>query len=948
MTFAKRFSENRQSAFEERFGGGVIALRIVKQRQIVERCGSVRMLRSECFFGDSQSAFIERFGGGVIALRIVKCRQIVERCGSVRMLRPEYFFGDSQSAFKERFSGGVIALRFVKPRQIVERCGSVRMLRSECFFGDSQRALIEWLGGGVIASRFVKPRQIVERSSRVRVLRSESFFADSQSAFIERFGGGVIALQIVKPRQMVERCGRVGVLRSESFFADSQSAFIERFGGGVIALRVVKRRQIVERCSRVGVLRSESFFVDSQSALIERFGGGVIALRIVKQRQIVERCSRVGVLRSESFFFDSQSALIKRFGGGVIALRFVKRRQIVERCGRVGVLRSEYFFVGGQSAFIERFGGGVIALRIVKKPQQVNRQPGVSVIFAETCFGNFKGFAGDGDSAAIIALLPQFYGFLVKNFPLRIVLRWRDPCLPKRLQAREERVVRSFRLREQRRSVVGIEREIRIRTPNRRRENRQNHKRAQALRQKLEKGHSPNYTHSIFRFSFFSYRITQSRLAFAAPQFQPGVFPMTESACADPRLRPLRTRHARAQEWRYPADCGVDVAAMRAYRLARARRFIVDGGLSAALLFDPLNVRYATDSTNMQVWVMHNLARCAFVPAAGPVVMFDFHTCDFLSNDLGTVDETRFAHSPYYFGGGDNAASHARNLAREVADLLRAGGGKNEMRLGVDTANILVFDALAKEGIEVGYANAAMEHARSIKSDDEIRAMRASLAVCERGMRRMHDALRPGMTEVELWSLLHAENIAGGGEWIECRLLASGPRTNPWFQEASFRPIENGDLVSYDTDMVGPFGYCADLSRALVCGDKPPTAAQKEAYRIAYDKIHFNIDLLRPGMRFEEFARKSFAPPDAFAANRYSAVAHGVGMCDEFPHIPYPQDWDKTGVDGVFAPGMTFCLEAYIGREGGEVGVKMEEQVLVTETGVECLSNFPFEENLLA
>ena len=68
---------------------------------------------------------------------------------------------------------------------------------------------------------------------------------------------------------------------------------------------------------------------------------------------------------------------------------------------------------------------------------------------------------------------------------------------------------------------------------------------------------------------------------------------MTKSACADPRLRPLRTRHARAQEWRYPADCGVDVAAMRAYRLARARRFIADGGLSAALLFDPLNVRYA-------------------------------------------------------------------------------------------------------------------------------------------------------------------------------------------------------------------------------------------------------------------------------------------------------------------------------------------------------------------
>ena len=67
MTFAKRFSENRQSAFIERFGGGVIALRIVK-RQIVERCGRVGVLRSESFFADSQSAFM--FGGGVIALRM--------------------------------------------------------------------------------------------------------------------------------------------------------------------------------------------------------------------------------------------------------------------------------------------------------------------------------------------------------------------------------------------------------------------------------------------------------------------------------------------------------------------------------------------------------------------------------------------------------------------------------------------------------------------------------------------------------------------------------------------------------------------------------------------------------------------------------------------------------------------------------------------------------------
>ena len=78
MTFTKRFSENRQSAFIEGFGGGVITLRFVKPRQIVEICGRAGVLRSESFFVDSQSAFIERFGGGVVALRFVKRRQ--KRC----------------------------------------------------------------------------------------------------------------------------------------------------------------------------------------------------------------------------------------------------------------------------------------------------------------------------------------------------------------------------------------------------------------------------------------------------------------------------------------------------------------------------------------------------------------------------------------------------------------------------------------------------------------------------------------------------------------------------------------------------------------------------------------------------------------------------------------------------------------------------------------------------
>ena len=81
------------------------------------------------------------------------------------------------------------------------------------------------------------------------------------------------------------------------------------------------------------------------------------------------------------------------------------------------------------------------------------------------------------------------------------------------------------------------------------------------------------------------------------------------------------------------------------------------------------------------------------------------------------------------------------------------------------------------------------------------------MAVCDLGISRMVESLHAGVTENQLWSILHETNVAHGGEWAESRLLNSGPRTNPWFQDATNRVIEAGDMVCFDTDMVGPGGY---------------------------------------------------------------------------------------------------------------------------------------------
>ena len=197
------------------------------------------------------------------------------------------------------------------------------------------------------------------------------------------------------------------------------------------------------------------------------------------------------------------------------------------------------------------------------------------------------------------------------------------------------------------------------------------------------------------------------------------------------------------------------------------------------------------------------------------------------------------------------------------------------------------------------------------------------------------------MTEDELWSILHKTNIENGGEWIECRILSSGERTNPWMQESSNKVMQQGESVAFDPDMVGPYGYCADISRAFVVGHKF-NDEQKKLYSMARNQIDHNFRLIKPGMSFKEFIKKSWVLPDEYYGNRYSCMVHGIGLCDEWPQIRYPTDGGEEG--GTFEKNMTITLESYIGKVGGKEGVKLEQQYLVGENGLELMSHHPLED----
>ncbi len=388
-------------------------------------------------------------------------------------------------------------------------------------------------------------------------------------------------------------------------------------------------------------------------------------------------------------------------------------------------------------------------------------------------------------------------------------------------------------------------------------------------------------------------------------------------------------------------------AALRRYRLSRVQAELEAHDIAACVLLDPLNIRYATDSVNFQVMQMHLPSRYAFVPAEGKAVVFNLGNWSGGSEATETVGEYRISTPVAHFFAGPDVEARAKHWAAEIAELVRANGGGNR-RLAIDRTEPANFHALAAEGLELVDAQRPMELARAIKSTEEIGHMTRSVEVAELGIARMREALTPGMTENQLWALLHETNIANGGEWIDCRLLASGERTNPWGQECSDRAIQAGELVGFDTDMVGPEGYCADISRTLFCDPGTPTDAQRDLYKTAVEHIAHNMALLRPGLSLRELAEKSWPIPEIYQANAYPEIVHGIGMCDEYPAIPPLHLWDYLGYDGVIEENMTLCVESYTGATGGREGVKLEQEVMVTADGCRLLSTFPYEDDLMA
>ena len=405
------------------------------------------------------------------------------------------------------------------------------------------------------------------------------------------------------------------------------------------------------------------------------------------------------------------------------------------------------------------------------------------------------------------------------------------------------------------------------------------------------------------------------------------------------------------KEWQKSGLQLPNLPRMREFRWKRLTDHIVQRGYGGLLMFDPLNIRYATDSTNMQLWNTHNPFRAVLLCSDGYMVIWDYKNSPFLSEFNTLVKEQRSGADLFYFDRGDKIDIAADKFSNEVRTLITEHSGSN-MRLAVDKIMLHGLRSLEAQGFEIMEGEEVTEKCRSVKGEDEILAMRCASEACENAVAIMEqkariDVPKGNTSEDDIWAVLHAENIKRGGEWIETRLLASGPRTNPWFQECGPRIVQNNEIVAFDTDLVGSYGICVDISRTWWIGDKPPRPDMIYAMQHAHEHIMYNMDLLRPGIHMRDLTFNAHQLDKNFQNGKYGCLMHGVGLCDEWPLIAYPDKFVEGAYDYVLEPGMVLCVEALVSPENGDFSIKLEDQVLITENGYENLTKYPFDPILM-
>jgi len=232
-----------------------------------------------------------------------------------------------------------------------------------------------------------------------------------------------------------------------------------------------------------------------------------------------------------------------------------------------------------------------------------------------------------------------------------------------------------------------------------------------------------------------------------------------------------------------------------------------------------------------------------------------------------------------------------------------------------------------------------------VKTPQELAAFDGNVPLLMEMLATVEEAITPGVSEREVLGEMARVMLRGGGEYLATSCVCSGENTNPWRSEATGRRIREGDLVFVDTDTVATEGSFFCVSRTFAVGK--PSPGQRETYAAAHNWLRDMKDLIRPGITCGELASRAPEIPERYVAQRYDCMVHGIGLEEENPSVCHPQD-AQSNADTPIEPGTALVVECYFGEVGTDHGVKLGDELVVTEDGCRTLVPYPWSETLLA
>jgi Xaa-Pro dipeptidase len=390
----------------------------------------------------------------------------------------------------------------------------------------------------------------------------------------------------------------------------------------------------------------------------------------------------------------------------------------------------------------------------------------------------------------------------------------------------------------------------------------------------------------------------------------------------------------------------VDVDRLRRERLQRISGLLERSEMGALLCFDMANIRYVT-STHIGTWAMDKLARFSLLCRGAEPIVWDFGSaarhhelyCPWLEDRTPAgISTMRGAMSP--------ESGRAEDVASKIRRELDARGLAGEP-LGVDVVEPAVMFALQALGLQIVDGQQLMQSARVIKTVDEVTLLDTACMMVDAAYDQLYRNMRPGMRENECVGLVSKVLYDLGSEHVEGVNAISGERANPHPHVYSDRVLRPGDPAYFDI-LHSHMGYRTCYYRTFAIGSA--SRAQVDAYRRCRDLLDRAIALVRPGVSTAEVASVWPRAQEFGFANEEAAFAlqfgHGVGLSiwekpiiSRLVSLDHPEPIER---------GMVFALETFWPAADGWSAARIEEQLVVTETGCEVITRFPAEELLVA